>query len=79
MGNRLLTSILLTMTLVAGIGDADAGVASSMFNAGQQVGGAVGLAVIGSVAWTVVLAGGSVGNAFANSSFMTWKSRMSAR
>jgi len=25
-----------------------------MFNAGQQVGGAVGLAVIGSVAWTVV-------------------------
>jgi hypothetical protein len=25
-----------------------------MFNAGQQVGGAVGLAVIGSVTWTVV-------------------------
>jgi hypothetical protein len=25
-----------------------------MFNAGQQIGGAVGLAVIGSVAWTVV-------------------------
>jgi hypothetical protein len=25
-----------------------------MFNAGQQVGGAVGLAVIGSVAWTIV-------------------------
>jgi hypothetical protein len=25
-----------------------------MFNAGQQTGGAVGLAVIGSVAWTVV-------------------------
>jgi hypothetical protein len=25
-----------------------------MFNAGQQVGGAVGLAVIGSVAWSVV-------------------------
>ena len=44
----------LTMTLVAGISDEHAGVASSMFNAGQQVGGAVGLAVIGSVAWTVV-------------------------
>jgi EmrB/QacA subfamily drug resistance transporter len=44
----------LTMTLVAGIADEDAGIASSMFNAGQQVGGAVGLAVIGSVAWTVV-------------------------
>jgi EmrB/QacA subfamily drug resistance transporter len=44
----------LTMTLVAGIADEHAGVASSMFNAGQQVGGAVGLAIIGSVAWTVV-------------------------
>jgi hypothetical protein len=42
------------MTLVAGIADEHSGVASSMFNAGQQVGGAVGLAVIGSVAWTVV-------------------------
>jgi len=42
------------VTLVAGISDEHSGVASSMFNAGQQVGGAVGLAVIGSVAWTVV-------------------------
>jgi len=44
----------LTTILVAGISDEHAGIASSMFNAGQQVGGAVGLAVIGSVAWTVV-------------------------
>ena len=44
----------LTMTLVAGISDEHAGIASSMFNAGQQVGGAVGLAVIGSVAWTII-------------------------
>jgi predicted MFS family arabinose efflux permease len=44
----------LTMTLVAGIADEHSGVASSMFNAGQQIGGAVGLAVIGSVAWTAV-------------------------
>ena len=44
----------LTMTLVAGISDEDSGVASSMFNAGQQVGGSLGLAIIGSVAWTVV-------------------------
>ena len=44
----------LTMTLVAGIADEHQGVASSMFNAGQQIGGAVGLAVIGSVAWSVV-------------------------
>jgi EmrB/QacA subfamily drug resistance transporter len=42
----------LTMTLVSGISDEDSGVASSMFNAGQQVGGAVGLATIGTVAWT---------------------------
>jgi hypothetical protein len=41
------------MTLVAGISDEDSGVASSMFNAGQQVGGAVGLATIGTVAWSV--------------------------
>jgi EmrB/QacA subfamily drug resistance transporter len=44
----------LTMTLVAGIADEHAGIASSMFNAGQQIGGAAGLAVIGSIAWTVV-------------------------
>ncbi len=60
----------LTMALVAGISDEHAGIASSMFNAGQQVGGAVGLAVIGSVAWTIVnnhvrhsLAGASAGHA----------------
>jgi EmrB/QacA subfamily drug resistance transporter len=44
----------LTGILVAGISDEHTGVASSMFNAGQQVGGAVGLALIGSVAWTVI-------------------------
>jgi len=44
----------LTMILVARISDEDAGVASSMFNAGQQVGGAIGLAVIGTVTWSVV-------------------------
>jgi EmrB/QacA subfamily drug resistance transporter len=43
----------LTMTLVAGVSDEDSGVASSMFNAGQQIGGAVGLATIGTVAWSV--------------------------
>jgi predicted MFS family arabinose efflux permease len=42
----------LTMTLVAGISDEDSGVASSMFNAGQQIGGAVGLATIGTIAWS---------------------------
>jgi predicted MFS family arabinose efflux permease len=47
-----LVFVPLTMTLVAGISEEDSGVASSMFNAGQQVGGAVGLATIGTVAWT---------------------------
>jgi EmrB/QacA subfamily drug resistance transporter len=53
-GTAGLIFVPLTMTLVAGISDEHSGVASSMFNAGQQVGGAVGLAVIGSVAWTIV-------------------------
>jgi hypothetical protein len=44
----------LTSALVAGIPEEDAGIASSMFNAGQQVGGALGLASIGSAAWTTV-------------------------
>ena len=33
---------------------ADAGVASSLLNTGQQVGGALGLAVLGTVAWSAV-------------------------
>jgi hypothetical protein len=32
----------------------DSGVASSLLNTGQQVGGALGLALLGTVAWTVV-------------------------
>ena len=32
----------------------DAGVASSLFNVGQQVGGSIGLAVVGTVAWSAV-------------------------
>jgi len=44
----------ITMTVVAGVSEEDTGVASSMFNAGQQIGGAVGLATIGSVVWTTV-------------------------
>jgi MFS family permease len=53
-GTAGLIFVPLTMALVAGISDEHSGIASSMFNAGQQVGGAVGLAVIGSVAWTIV-------------------------
>ena len=34
--------------------ESDSGVASSLLNTGQQVGGSIGLAVLGTVAWTVV-------------------------
>ena len=32
----------------------DAGVASSLLNVGQQVGGSIGLAILGTVAWSAV-------------------------
>jgi predicted MFS family arabinose efflux permease len=34
--------------------ESDSGVASSLLNTGQQVGGSIGLAVLGTVAWTVI-------------------------
>ena len=42
---------LLSLTRVD---EADSGVAASLLNAGRQVGGAIGLAVLGTVGWTVV-------------------------
>jgi predicted MFS family arabinose efflux permease len=42
---------LVSLTKVA---DGDAGVASSLLNTGQQVGGSIGLAVLGTVAWSAV-------------------------
>jgi len=42
---------LVSLTKVA---NNDAGVASSLLNVGQQVGGALGLAVLGTVAWSAV-------------------------
>src|SRR5689334_20866708 len=44
----------LSLVALARVGEADSGVASSLLNAGRQVGAAVGLAVLGTVAWTVV-------------------------
>jgi EmrB/QacA subfamily drug resistance transporter len=52
---------LLSLTRVD---EADSGVAASLLNAGRQVGGAIGLAVLGTVAWTVV-AGNARGHASA--------------
>jgi EmrB/QacA subfamily drug resistance transporter len=43
-----------TLVALSKVDDADAGLASSLLNTGQQVGGSIGLALLGTVAWTVV-------------------------
>jgi EmrB/QacA subfamily drug resistance transporter len=47
----------LSLVALARVGEADSGVASSLLNAGRQIGAAIGLAVLGTVAWTVVADG----------------------
>jgi EmrB/QacA subfamily drug resistance transporter len=61
LGPILLTSsglglVFVPLSLVAlhKVAEQDSGVASSMLNVGQQVGGAIGLALLGTVAWTAV-------------------------
>jgi len=44
----------LSLVALARVADNDAGVASSLLNTGQQVGGSIGLAVLGTVAWSAV-------------------------
>jgi EmrB/QacA subfamily drug resistance transporter len=44
----------LSLVALAKVGDHDAGVASSLLNTGQQVGGSIGLAILGTVAWSAV-------------------------
>ena len=44
----------LTLVALSRVPDRDAGLASSLPNVGQQVGGSIGLALLGTVAWTVV-------------------------
>jgi EmrB/QacA subfamily drug resistance transporter len=48
--------LFVPMSLVAltKVRNADTGVASSLLNVGQQVGGSIGLAVLGTVAWSAV-------------------------
>jgi hypothetical protein len=44
----------LSLVALARVADADSGIASSLLNAARQVGAAIGLALLGTVAWTVV-------------------------
>jgi hypothetical protein len=49
-----LVFVPLSLVSLHNVAERDSGVASSMLNVGQQVGGAIGLAVLGTVAWTAV-------------------------
>jgi EmrB/QacA subfamily drug resistance transporter len=44
----------ISLVSLAKVRDDDAGVASSLLNTGQQIGGSIGLAVLGTVAWSAV-------------------------
>jgi EmrB/QacA subfamily drug resistance transporter len=44
----------ISLVALARVSDEDSGLASSLLNTGQQVGGAIGLAALGTVAWTTV-------------------------
>ena len=44
----------LSLVALTRVRDQDSGLASSLLNTGQQVGGAIGLAALGTVAWTAV-------------------------
>jgi hypothetical protein len=49
-----LTFVPLSLVALAKVANSDTGVASSLMNAGQQVGGSIGLALLGTVAWSAV-------------------------
>jgi EmrB/QacA subfamily drug resistance transporter len=49
-----LVFVPLSLVALHKVAERDSGVASSLLNAGQQVGGAIGLALLGTVAWTSV-------------------------
>jgi hypothetical protein len=44
----------LPLVSMTGVAESESGAAASLLNVGRQAGGALGLAVIGTVAWTVV-------------------------
>ena len=44
----------LSLVSLHNVAEQDSGIAFSLLNVGQQIGGAVGLALLGTVAWTTV-------------------------
>jgi EmrB/QacA subfamily drug resistance transporter len=57
-----LATVPLTATAVARVAPQDSGLASGLFSAARQVGGAAGLAVLGTVTWSAVAAAGRAGH-----------------
>ncbi|WP_248959944.1 MFS transporter [Sphaerisporangium perillae] len=49
-----LVFVPLSLVSLHNVAEQDSGVASSLLNAGQQIGGAMGLALLGTIAWTTV-------------------------
>ncbi len=49
-----LVFVPLALVALHNVAEQDSGVASSLLNAAQQIGGAIGLALLGTVAWTTV-------------------------
>jgi Major Facilitator Superfamily len=49
-----LVFVPVSLVILRKVNTGDAGVASSLVNVGQQVGGSIGLAVVGTVAWSAV-------------------------
>ncbi|HET6257319.1 MAG TPA: hypothetical protein VFE39_01590 [Pseudonocardia sp.] len=49
-----LVFVPLSLVALHNVADRDSGVAASVLNTGQQVGGAIGLAALGTIAWTTV-------------------------
>jgi hypothetical protein len=49
-----LVFVPLALVALHNVAEQDSGVASSLLNAAQQIGGAIGFALLGTVAWTAV-------------------------
>ena len=49
-----LVFVPLSLVALARVGNNDVGASSALVNTGQQVGGSIGLAVLGTVAWSAV-------------------------